>query len=746
MRVLFALALLLACGGPAPAQDPSRLTLDRIFNSNEFRGASVGPFEWLEGHTGYTTFIPSETVRGGQNLVLVDPQTGKKSALIWAESLIRPGSTSPLHIADYDFSKDLNTVLIFTNTQRVWRRHTRGDYWVLDRTSNKLTKLGGDAKPSTLMFAKLAPDGKRAGYVRDNNLYVENLSDGKITQLTQDGSANIINGTFDWVYEEELDCRDGWRWSPDGQHIAYWQLDTTGVPVFTMINNTDGMYPKLISFPYPKTGEKNSACRVGILPAAGGDTRWINLPGDSREHYIARMEWSKKGDSLLLQRLNRLQNENHVLRVDAKTGEVRTLWIEKDEAWVDLHDHGLIEHDDGSFTWISDRDGWRQVFHYSRDGSSPRCLTPGQYDIIQLLHVDRKQGHFYFTASPKNATQKYLFRCRLDHPGEPERLTPADLAGTHNYRLAPDGRLAIHSWSRFGVPSRTELVSLPDHKTIRNLNDNSKLQANLNELHRADVEFLKLEIGKGVSLDAWLMKPPGFDPSKKYPLFFHVYGEPLGVTVNDDWDGNGYLWHLYLTQQGYMVASIENRGTNAPHGRAWRKAAYKKIGVLASTDQAAATKELLKRPYLDSKRVGIWGWSGGGTMTLNQLFRHPDLYHTGIAVASVPDMRLYDTIYQERYMGLPKDNADAYRAGSPITHAGQLKGHLLLIHGTGDDNVHYQGVEKLMNTLIAANKPFTMMAYPNRSHGISEGRGTTRHLYELMTRYLLEHLPPGPRN
>jgi dipeptidyl-peptidase-4 len=371
-------------------------------------------------------------------------------------------------------------------------------------------------------------------------------------------------------------------------------------------------------------------------------------------------------------------------------------------------------------------------------------VTRGPFDVISVQQVDEAGGWLYYVASPDNAAQRYLFRVRLDGSGLPERLSPASQPGTHGYTIAPRGKWAFHTWSSFGVPPVTELVSLPDHRVVRVLAANERARKSVAGLRRTPVEFMRVDIGDGVVLDGWLMKPPDFDPSKKYPLVFHVYGEPAGQTVLDAWGGRNYLWHLMLTQQGYLVASVDNRGTPAPRGRAWRKVVYGQIGILASKEQAAAAKELLKRPYVDSSRVGVWGWSGGGSMTLNLMFRSPDLYHTGMSVAPVPDQLLYDTIYQERYMGLPDENRENYRLGSPITFADQLSGNLLVVHGTGDDNVHYQGAERLANALIKANKPFTFMPYPNRSHAISEGPGTSRHLYELLTRYLREHLRPGP--
>ncbi|HEY1189037.1 MAG TPA: S9 family peptidase [Gemmata sp.] len=732
-------------GQPQPA-DPAKLTLDRVFSSDDFRGDPVPGVKWLDGGT-YTTLQPSKAHKGAANIVRSDA-AGKVEVLVPAEKLIPPGAKDPLAIHGYQFSKDLGAVLIFTNSVKVWRQNTRGDYWTFHRATGKLAKLGGDAKPSALMFAKFSPDGTQVGYVRENNLFVEPVAGGAPVELTSDGTEQVINGTFDWVYEEEFDCRDGWRWSPDSKSVAYWQLDTRGVKTFTLIDNTSASYPILKTFAYPKTGERNSACRVGVVPAAGGPTRWIDVPGDTRtDFYIPRMEWAGSGTELVIQRVNRLQNAIDVMLADAQTGTVRTALTDRDGAWLDVHDDAVEWVEKGAaFTWISERSGWRQLYLASRDGKSLRRVTGDEFDVIRVLHIDEKAGSVYFIASPENPTQRYLYTARLDGTGTPTRLTPPDRAGWHDYDLAPDGAFAVHTYSSFGKPPRVELISLPDHKVVRTLATNDKLRDTVAKLAQAPAEFFRADVGGGVKLDGWLMKPAHFDPAKKYPLVFYVYGEPAGQNVADRWGGRQFLWHLMLTQQGYAVACIDNRGTPCPRGRDWRKSAYRKIGTLASADQAAAARDLLKqRPYLDASRVGVWGWSGGGSMTLNLLFRHPDLYRTGMSVAPVPDMRLYDTIYQERYMGLPQDNAEDYKQGSPITHAAGLKGNLLLVHGTGDDNCHYQGIEKLADKLIELNKPFTMMAYPNRSHSISEGKNTSAHLYGLLTRYLNDNLPAGAK-
>jgi dipeptidyl-peptidase 4 len=622
--------------------------------------------------------------------------------------------------------------------------NTRGDYWVFDLKGGNLRKLGGDAPEASLQFAKFAPDGKRVAYVRASNIYVEELLDGKITPLTTDGTPTLINGTFDWVYEEEFFLRDGFRWSPDGASIAYWQVDSSGVRDYVLVNTTADLYPKLTSIPYPKVGQKNPSARLGVVSTRGGATRWVDVPGDPRDFYIARMDWAGGSEELIFQRLNRLQNTLDVRLADAHSGRSRSILVDKDEAWVDVGDDLQMVEGGRAFTWTTERDGWRHIDVYPRDGGKPRLLTPEPYDVVDVVHVSSNAVDFL--ASPENPSQRYLYRVPLDASAKPVRLTPADQPGTHGYQVSPDGKWAIHTYSTFDTPPIINLVSLPDHKVARTFVDNAATRAKLAALKGTPGEFFRVDIGDGVALDGWAIKPPGFDPSKKYPLLIHVYGEPAGQTVLDRWGGRNYLWHRMLAQHGYIVASVDNRGTPAPRGREWRKCIYRQIGILASRDQAAALRAIEEKwPFVDRGRVGIWGWSGGGSMSLNMIFRYPDLYQTAVAIAFISDQRLYDTIYQERYMGLPADNPGGYRDGSPLTHAEGLRGNLLLIHGTGDDNCHYQSCERLVDRLIALNKPFSMLAYPNRSHSISEGANTSRHLYESMTRFLERNLQPGPK-
>jgi len=741
MRWISVIAIAFCLAGPlgAEEQDLSKLTLDRLYDSKDFESKSYSA-TWLDGEEAYTRVEESAIVR-------VDARTGVAQTLVSAAELTPAGSSKPLTVNGYSFSDDLSLVLIYTNSQRVWRQKTRGDYWILDRSARQLRQLGGNAAEATLMFAKLSPDSRHVAYVREGDLYMEDVAGEVLRRLTRKRTATEINGTFDWVYEEELRLRDGWRWSPDGKSIAYWQLDTQGVGRIPLVNNTDSLYPQVQWIPYPKVGEQNSSARVGVMRLESGETTWMQAQGDPRNQYIARMEWAENSDEIVMQLLNRRQNENRVLLGDAGTGEVRTILTETDDAWVDVLDPVLWLDDGEKFSWLSDRDGWRHLYVASREGGEPELVTKGEFDVIQLLHVDDDSatGWAYFIASPGDAQRRYLHRARLDG-SKLERVTPKDAPGTHSYRMSDGGGFAVHTYATANRPPVTDLVSLPDHKRVRMLEDNEKLHEAYAALETTTTEFFKIEIEDGVELDAYSIEPPNMDRTKKYPVLVYVYGEPAGQTVLDNWGSRSGLWHRMMAQQGYVVVSIDNRGTAAPRGRAFRKSAYRRIGRIGPADQAAALRRLLaEREYLDADRVGVWGWSGGGSSTLHALFKHPDLYHVGISVAPVPNQRYYDTIYQERYMDLPADNVEGFVEGSPINFAHQLEGELLLVHGTGDDNCHYQTTEMLINELIRQKKPFTMMPYPNRSHSINEGETTTFHLRSMMTRFLNEKLPAGPR-
>ena len=751
------LVLCLLVGAVSAQQSETAKVLDqqieRIFKANEFALPRFGPARWLDDGTAYTTV--ERNAEGVPDIVRYDAATGARSILVPGSRLV-PASKSPnpdaskspdaaVSIDDYVWSDDGFRLLVFTNTQKVWRQNTRGDYWVLHLKSGELKQLGAGAPPSTLMFAKFSPDATRVGYVRGNNIYIERLDDGRITQLTTDGSENIINGTSDWVYEEEFGVRDGFRWSPDGRSLVYWQFDTTGVGIFSLINNTDTLYPVVTRIPYPKAGTPNSSARVGVVSAEGGPTQWIKTEGDPRNTYLARIGWID-ANTVSIQQLNRQQNRNDFLTADIKSGTVKRVFRDESKSWVDIVEEVPWIDGGRTFLWMSERDGWQHVYRVPREGGDGQLITKFDGDVTDMAGFDEKSGWLYFRASPDNAGQRYLYRSKLDGSGAPERVTPVAQPGTHRYDVAPGGRLAFHTYSQFDRPPVTEVIELPSHKPLRALTDPSAVAAKLAPVLKPPVEFFKIDIGEGVVLDGYMLKPSTFDATKVYPVISHVYGEPAGQTVNDAWGGSGMLFHRALAEAGYIVLSVDNRGTPAPRGANWRKVVYGTVGDLSSKDQAAAIRALTaKYPFLDRTRIGIWGWSGGGTNTLNAMFRFPDVYQVGVAVAPVPDQRLYDTIYQERYMGVPQENVEGYKIGSAINFAEGLQGKLLVVHGSGDDNVHAQGTERLINRLIELGKPFDSMIYPNRSHSISEGEGTTLHVYKLVARYFMQNLPAGPR-
>ena len=676
-----------------------------------------------------------------------------KSTVVSKADLTPPGQPKSINVRSYSFSEDKTKLLIYTNTRKVWRQDTRGDYWVLNLLTKSLKQLGKGRQESSLMFAKLSPDGQHAAYVSEQNVYVENLASGEIKPLTRNGNRKLINGTFDWVYEEELDCRDGFQWSPDSQHISYWQIDANQIRDFYMINNTDSVYSQIIPVEYPKTGESPSPAKIGVVNISSGVTNWLAIPGDPKQHYLPRAEWHS-ANTIFVQQLNRKQNECKVFSCNAASGKATLIYTEKDEAWIDVLSPWENLYDDkrqfnwinkkSEFLWIGEKDEWRHAYRISNDGSKETLITRGNFDVIDIRLVDEKNNLLYFTASPGNATQKYLYKTKLDGKGQAVLVSPASLAGTHEYSISPTGTFASHNFNNHHTKPISEFISLPQHKA---LNESESIQNKLTTAQQEKmVEFFKVKTEEGVEMDGWMVKPADFDPQKKYPVLFFVYTEPAGANVKDTYRvGSNPLFSGNLAQEGYIYISIDNRGTPAHKGRAWRKSIYRKIGVLNIQDQAMAAREILKWPYVDADRIAVWGWSGGGSATLNLMFQYPEIYKTGISIAAVANQLTYDNIYQERYMGLPQENPEDFIRGSPMTYAKNLQGNLLYIHGTGDDNVHYANAEILINELVKYNKQFQFMAYPNRSHGISEGEGTLKHLSTLYTNFLRKHCPPGGR-
>lgn len=710
-----------------------------------FSQASWAQINWAKDGNSFYAVEADEIVRYAL--------PGMTRQVVITRQQLSPAGRQNIKIRAYYFSADDSKVLVYTNTSQVWRLDTRGDYWVLDRSTGTLQQVGRSLPPSSLMFAKFSPDAQHVAFVSGNNVYTEELSSGKVRQLTTDGTRKKINGTFDWAYEEEFSCRDGIVWSPDSKRLAFWQIDANRIRDFFMINNTDSVYSRIVPVEYPTAGESPSPARLGIIDLASTATTWVELPGDPQQHYIPRIEWNNANE-LFIQQLNRKQNESKIFNYQVNTGAANVMHTEKDEAWIDVFTpwdnvyaldfrHRITWINGGKeFIWFSEKDGWRHVYRVSKEGKET-LITKGDFDVINIRHIDEKGNKLYFTASPTNATQKYLYRTTLDGKGKVERVTPAGLDGTHDYNVSPSGQYARHSFTNTATPTAYEWIDLQKHKP---LDPATAIAEKAARAKPSRVEFFKVKTEDGVEMDGWMVKPRNFDPAKKYPVLFFVYTEPWSATVKDTYGvGNLGNYEGDLAGEGYIYMSVDNRGTPAPKGRAWRKSIYRKIGVLNIRDQAMAAKEILKWSFVDPERIAVWGWSGGGSATLNLMFQYPEIYKTGIAVAAVANQLTYDNIYQERFMGLPQENMEDYVKGSPLTYAGNLQGKLLYIHGTGDDNVHYANAEMLINELVKHGKQFELMVYPNRTHGISEGEGTSDHLSALFTAFLRKNCPGGGR-
>ena len=703
--------------------------------------------EWSKDGVNYFKIVDGDIKQ-------VDVKKESQTVLLSKVQSTPAGSSAPLLIENFSFNSDNSKILLFTNATKVWRYKTRGDYWVYDFTTKKLYQLGKNLPAQSLMFAKFSPDGKHVAYVSEHNVFSEELATSKIKKLTTDGTRKLINGTFDWVYEEEFACRDGFRWSPDSKSIAYWQIDANKIRDYYMLNTTDSVYSKIIPVEYPKVGDAPSSAKIGVVLLANGVTKWMKIEGDPRQNYLTRMEWSGINE-IIVQQIDRKQQESKLIYCNASDGNARTFWAENDKAWVDLNTNNPVGwnwiNNKQDFLWVSEKDGWRHIYKISKDGKITTLLTKGNFDIGEIKAIDETNNYVYFTASPENATQLYLYRVKINatvakvFKEEPmELLSNVTLKGTHDYDISPNAKMALHRFSNHNTPPISEWVELPENTPT---NSSKSIIKNIKTDASVQVEYIKLVTDDGILLDAWINKPKNFNPKKKYPLVVYVYGEPAAKTTDDEYGNHeNFLYDGSMSDDGYIQVALDNRGTPSLKGAAWRKAIYRRNGQINIRDMAMGVMKLIETsPFIDTERVSVWGWSGGGSSTLNLLFQFPNIFKTGISIAPVTNLLFYDNIYTERYMGLPQENMQDFIKGSPMTHAKGLDGNLLLVHGTGDDNVHYSNAESLINELIKYNKQFQFMPYPNRTHSISEGEGTFEHLSTLYSNYLRSHCKPGAK-
>ena len=709
---------------------------------------------WNESETGYFTIKDN-------NIVLVSTR-GKEDKVILSSSQV-----NNLEIESFSFSQSKNKILIFTQSVKVWRYNTRGDYWVYDFKKNEIQKLGRNMSSSSLMFAKFSPNERFVAYVSKEktesgirnsstsvNIYLESLDDRSIKKLTSsNGTKKLINGTFDWVYEEEFGCRDGFIFNEDGTRIAFWQIDANQVRDFYMINNTDSIYSYTIPVEYPKVGEDLTPARIGVINLSNAEITWMKIPGEQNKFYLPRMTWMPGRNDLMIQQLNRKQNHSKIYIANANDGSTELLMEEKDDAWVDLRSSWPYQVQAGwkfinngkEFLYTTEKDGWSHIYRFDITNKTEYLVTKGNYDVVKPLAYDEKNESVYFIASPENPTERYLYKTSAKGDGKLIRVTPDILEGSHNYQISTKAKYAFHSFSNYFTRPMQAIVSLPNHKFI-NENQNMIEKYDLEKKKDHPLEFFEITTVDNVTMEGWIVKPKNLNKNKKYPVLFYFYSEPAGQTgVNRYGAGNNSLYDGNLGEDGYVYVTFDGRGTPSPKGRAWRKAIYRNIGRINVRDMAMGAKAVFEKyEFIDTSRVAVHGWSGGGTATLNCLFQYPEIFHTGIAAAAVANQLTYDNIYQERYMGDPKESYQDYVDGSPIKYAKNLEGNLLYIHGTGDDNVHYQNAEMLANELIKHKKVFYMLSYPNRSHGIRED-GAYPHVRLMFTDFLRKNCPPGGR-
>ncbi|MED5429875.1 MAG: DPP IV N-terminal domain-containing protein [Pseudomonadota bacterium] len=724
-----------------------------ILSSNIYARVLPQDIIWNDDESGY--YIIKDN-----SIVLVSTQ-GEDDKTILASS-----SVNNVDFKSFNFSVRKDKLLIFTNTVKVWRYETRGDYWVYDFNTRKATKIGATMPESSLMFAKFSPDGSSVAYVsKENsssdkirnsstsvNIYIEDLKTNSVKQLTSsNGTKKLINGTFDWVYEEEFGCRDGFLFNDSGTKIAFWQIDANQVRDFFMINNTDSIYSYTIPVEYPKVGEDLSPARIGVIDLATDKISWIKIPGESNKFYLPRMTWLPNKDELMIQQLNRKQNHSKIFIADSESGQSRLLMEETDDAWVDLRSSWPYQVQAGwkfinngkEFLYTTEKDGWSHIYRFNIKNKKEYLVTKGSYDVVRPLAYDEQNKEVYFIASPENPTERYLYKTSVKGNGKLQRVTPLNLEGSHNYQISTKAKYAFHSFSNYYTKPMQAVISLPSHDFIyKEQNMVSKFDSRKKKDH--PLEFFEITTVDNVTMEGWIVKPKNLDVNKKYPVLFYFYSEPAGQTgVNRYGAGNNGLYDGNLSEDGYVYVTFDGRGTPSPKGRAWRKAIYRNIGRINVRDMAMGAKAVFEKyDFIDTTRVAVHGWSGGGTATLNCLFQYPEIFHTGIAVAAVANQLTYDNIYQERYMGDPKETYQDYVDGSPIKYAKNLKGNLLYIHGTGDDNVHYQNAEMLANELIKHKKVFYMLSYPNRSHGIREDNAYP-HVRLMFTDFLRKNCPPG---
>ena len=726
-----------------------KLSLEDIHDSLVFSGETFQRGRWASTGPVIRFIHPSEN-GASADLMSFNLETKAQEQLIDGTQLYAPDVQRVLEIEDYQYSENGQRVLLYTDSERVWRQNTKGYYYVYNLAKNDLMPISDRGK-GFQMFAKFNPKADQIAFVRDRNLYLVDLTTGKETALTTDGAAgSIINGTSDWVYEEEFGLRDGWSWSPDGRFIAFFKFDESETRDFFMTDLLQ-QYPEAERFRYPKAGEKNSEVQIGVISISSGNLRYFDtdtwFEGGEQHEYIPMMGWTPaiEGEhKVWMIRMNRDQNKLDLLYGDPESAEVDVVLQEEEPTWIDVGNNIRYLGDGKHFIWMSETDGYRHLYLHTNDGRRVRQITQGDWEVITVNGIDEREGIVYFTGTLASPLQRHLYSIRYKGRNV-NRATPQKITGRpgiHSIDLSTDAQFYIDRYSNTTTPIVVSLHRINGER-IDVLESNEELIEKLADYEPAVPEFITVPGADDTPLNAYLIKPKTFDPSAEYPLLMYVYGGPGSQTVSDRWGGSRYLWHAMLADElNIIIASVDNRGTGA-RGKVFKSSTYRQLGKLESADQIAAARYLGGLDYVDAERMGIWGWSYGGYMTLMSMLTGagPETFKFGMSVAPVTDWRQYDTIYTERYMSTPQHNEVGYSEGAPIKHAGNLQDHqrLLLVHGDFDDNVHFQNIAQMADALQAANKQFEIMMYPGRNHGISGGK-TRLHLFTLLTRFVKDAL------
>jgi len=695
-------------------------TVEAVEKLKRVAAKSLEELKWIDGGNKFTR-LKNDSLTGGKAVFVYDLKTGTESVLVGKNNL---KTDSPFEIDNYEWSPNEKYIL-FTGKLAARTLKTGGTFYIYDLAQKKLSVLSSGGEQMNAVFS---PDGYKVAFVRDHNVFVVDVRSLKETQLTFDGSADILNGHSDWVYEEEFKLINCIEWAPDSKSVAFWRFDQTKVPLIQLAK-WDSLHFNFLTYHYPKPGDNNSVVKVGIVNIENGKTVWADLGGEENI-YVPRVKFTSDPSLLSIQKLNRLQNKLDLLFVDTKTGSAKTIITETDSCWLEVEDMPVFLKNDKSFLWISTRDGYSHLYHYDYSGKLINQITKGNWEIIDYLGCDEKGEAVYYTSSERGAIYKDFYKVNLNGT---DKKRISEEAGTHSITLSTGFNYYFDKYSNVNQMPVTSLFSIKGEKIRDFIKPDMKV---FDEYGFCRTEFIKFKTTDGTELNASIIKPADFDASKKYPVLMHNYSGPGSQTVLDQWSRE--LWHQLLAQKGYIIFALDCRGTGG-RGKAFRNLAYRRLGTFEPKDHIEAAKYLSSLGYVDSSRIGIWGWSYGGYASAITLMKGADYFKTAISVAPVTDWRFYDNIYTERYMSLPELNSSGYENSSVMKYAKYLKGKLLLVHGTADDNVHFQNSVKLVEKLIAENKQFETMYYPEKEHSIYGGL-TRTHLYRMMTDFILRNL------